>query len=302
MMWSKVVSTSGFVSLVLANYSLMTIACCTSHRVSPPASSSAFNDNDQQQSEREHQLTKSSNDRPLLSLATTNHANDHQPQTIDDPRTNNSPWRLYLRSNSNSKSSFYSKLTHYSAWSSHSTTDNPNLTSQPPIDADESAARPPVARYGARKWMPNDSSNNNHQHNHFKSPFAFNDNDNQLSQSTDHDENEWQLSNQLDIDECLDERACGRGATCENLPGSFRCSCPPGFTGDPSVECIGKYPPPLLLCFVSPLLSVAIDSSCWPESRVNSLPTRRIQSNRAAGGRAIVARSQLPGNEFVVIL
>lgn len=44
-----------------------------------------------------------------------------------------------------------------------------------------------------------------------------------------------------DIDECLDERACGRGATCENLPGSFRCACPPGFTGDPSVECIGKH-------------------------------------------------------------
>jgi len=44
-----------------------------------------------------------------------------------------------------------------------------------------------------------------------------------------------------DIDECLDERSCGRGASCENLPGSFRCSCPPGFTGDPAVECIGKY-------------------------------------------------------------
>lgn len=44
----------------------------------------------------------------------------------------------------------------------------------------------------------------------------------------------------VDIDECLDERACGRGATCENLPGSFSCSCPPGFTGDPQVECIGK--------------------------------------------------------------
>lgn len=43
-----------------------------------------------------------------------------------------------------------------------------------------------------------------------------------------------------DIDECLDERACGRGASCENLLGSFRCSCPPGFTGDPTVECIGK--------------------------------------------------------------
>lgn len=44
----------------------------------------------------------------------------------------------------------------------------------------------------------------------------------------------------LDIDECLDENVCGRGASCENLPGSFSCSCPPGFTGDPTKECIGK--------------------------------------------------------------
>ena len=44
----------------------------------------------------------------------------------------------------------------------------------------------------------------------------------------------------LDIDECLDERACGKGATCENLPGSFRCSCPAGFVGDPAVECVGE--------------------------------------------------------------
>jgi len=43
-----------------------------------------------------------------------------------------------------------------------------------------------------------------------------------------------------DIDECLDERACGKGAICENLPGSFKCSCPHGFTGDPAVECYGK--------------------------------------------------------------
>lgn len=47
--------------------------------------------------------------------------------------------------------------------------------------------------------------------------------------------------NAADIDECLDERACGRGAVCENLPGSYRCACPAGFTGDPSLECIGKW-------------------------------------------------------------
>lgn len=54
---------------------------------------------------------------------------------------------------------------------------------------------------------------------------------------------EWNQPTGTDIDECLDERACGRGAVCENLPGSFRCVCPAGFTGDPTVECIGKYRP-----------------------------------------------------------
>lgn len=45
---------------------------------------------------------------------------------------------------------------------------------------------------------------------------------------------------QTDVDECLDRQSCGKEAICENLPGSFRCSCPPGFTGDPAVECTGK--------------------------------------------------------------
>lgn len=45
---------------------------------------------------------------------------------------------------------------------------------------------------------------------------------------------------QVDIDECLDKQSCGKDALCENLPGSFRCSCPSGYTGDPAVECIGK--------------------------------------------------------------
>jgi hypothetical protein len=44
----------------------------------------------------------------------------------------------------------------------------------------------------------------------------------------------------LDIDECLDPGCCGRGAICENTPGSHKCHCPLGFEGDPAVECWGK--------------------------------------------------------------
>ena len=47
----------------------------------------------------------------------------------------------------------------------------------------------------------------------------------------------------IDIDECdlaqgLLSR-CGEGAICSNTPGSFSCSCPPGFSGDPSTRCLG---------------------------------------------------------------
>lgn len=34
-----------------------------------------------------------------------------------------------------------------------------------------------------------------------------------------------------DTDECLNN-PCLNGATCENLVGSFKCTCPPGFTGE----------------------------------------------------------------------
>jgi hypothetical protein len=44
----------------------------------------------------------------------------------------------------------------------------------------------------------------------------------------------------LDIDECLNPSCCGRGAICENIPGSHTCHCPLGFEGDPAVECWGK--------------------------------------------------------------
>lgn len=43
-----------------------------------------------------------------------------------------------------------------------------------------------------------------------------------------------------DIDECLDPDRCGRGAVCQNTAGSFSCSCPEGFSGDPYTECWGE--------------------------------------------------------------
>lgn len=45
-----------------------------------------------------------------------------------------------------------------------------------------------------------------------------------------------------DIDECnelRDKPACGVNAICKNLPGSYDCQCPPGFNGNPFLECIG---------------------------------------------------------------
>ena len=49
------------------------------------------------------------------------------------------------------------------------------------------------------------------------------------------------LSTKPDVDECLDPNACGRGAICENTLGSYTCSCPVGFTGDPRTECLGEF-------------------------------------------------------------
>ncbi|KAG8232834.1 hypothetical protein J437_LFUL013160, partial [Ladona fulva] len=43
-----------------------------------------------------------------------------------------------------------------------------------------------------------------------------------------------------DIDECTELRekpACGLGAVCKNLPGSYECQCPPGFNGNPYSLC-----------------------------------------------------------------
>ncbi|XP_064459913.1 uncharacterized protein LOC135370150 isoform X1 [Ornithodoros turicata] len=45
----------------------------------------------------------------------------------------------------------------------------------------------------------------------------------------------------IDVNECDVNHGpsglCGQGAICSNTPGSYRCSCPPGFTGDPFRFC-----------------------------------------------------------------
>lgn len=46
-----------------------------------------------------------------------------------------------------------------------------------------------------------------------------------------------------DVNECTEYRdkpACGLNAICKNLPGSYDCQCPPGFNGNPFLECAGK--------------------------------------------------------------
>ncbi|EDQ90895.1 uncharacterized protein MONBRDRAFT_24014 [Monosiga brevicollis MX1] len=46
----------------------------------------------------------------------------------------------------------------------------------------------------------------------------------------------------VDIDECASENACPAQATCINLPGSYECRCPGGFTVAPTEQsCYGLY-------------------------------------------------------------
>ena len=58
------------------------------------------------------------------------------------------------------------------------------------------------------------------------------------------------------------QAVCGRSAICDNLPGSFRCECPPGFKGNPAVSCEG-FCPRQLNCFPS-LFSLLIGIFHFP--------------------------------------
>lgn len=45
----------------------------------------------------------------------------------------------------------------------------------------------------------------------------------------------------LDIDECNSgDNLCQRNANCNNIPGSYRCECSPGFKLSPSGACLGE--------------------------------------------------------------
>jgi len=49
----------------------------------------------------------------------------------------------------------------------------------------------------------------------------------------------------VDIDECaVNNAGCSPVATCSNNPGSFTCTCPPGYTAnviDNTLSCTGKW-------------------------------------------------------------
>jgi len=46
----------------------------------------------------------------------------------------------------------------------------------------------------------------------------------------------------VDIDECetMNAAQCDQLRTCQNTPGSYRCSCRSGFEGDSDGNCTGK--------------------------------------------------------------
>jgi len=62
-----------------------------------------------------------------------------------------------------------------------------------------------------------------------------------------------------DLDECaLDVDNCTRNANCTNTPGSFFCTCEVGYSGDGTVECIGRIQSSINVYTPYPLIIL-----CW---------------------------------------
>lgn len=81
----------------------------------------------------------------------------------------------------------------------------------------------------------------------------------------------------IDVNECRSTNNCSKDAVCSNLPGSYSCSCKPGFTGD-GLSCQGKSLTPYtgdVNIFVIVLLKNFM-INC-----VNDYPNREINSRNA---------------------
>ena len=48
-----------------------------------------------------------------------------------------------------------------------------------------------------------------------------------------------------DIDECSEENQCDVNASCNNIFGSYTCTCNGGYTGD-GINCTSMYEPPMV--------------------------------------------------------
>ena len=52
-----------------------------------------------------------------------------------------------------------------------------------------------------------------------------------------------------DIDECSSSNGgCHEDAACDNIEGSFTCTCQPGYSGD-GLNCVGGYLQEVFSCF-----------------------------------------------------
>ncbi|XP_022668562.1 uncharacterized protein LOC111253451 isoform X4 [Varroa destructor] len=80
----------------------------------------------------------------------------------------------------------------------------------------------------------------------------------------------------VDIDEChAQEKACGPGAVCRNLPGSYECVCPHGASGDPYAGCLYKENQVVHACSPSKPQSCSLNEECVAIDGRNDCVCRR---------------------------